>query len=120
MDISRLPVTPALGPASAPTPTNRRPAPAQAGQRPADGLAPQSGRGSVERVVQGELLQRESATYQSTRAFIDERNLQRAQPAGWQSGSLSRTRTAISSYLNNTGPEVAAGFSQGRSVNFFT
>ncbi len=120
MDISRLPVTPALRPASAPKPTSRQAAaPAQAGERLADGAARESSRGSDKRVLQGELLQRQTATYQSTRAFIDERILQRAQPAGWQTDSLNRTRVAIAHYLNNTTPAAAAGSDRGRSVNFF-
>ena len=119
MDISRLPVTPLLWSASAPTRTPRQPAPVQAGERLGEGVGRQSDRGTVERVLQGELLQRESTAYQSTRAFIDERNLELAQPVGWQNGSFNRSATAISRYLNNTGPDAAAGFSQGRSVNFF-
>jgi hypothetical protein len=79
----------------------------------------QAGRGSFQRVVQGELLHREHALYQSTRAFIDERKLDRAQPVGRQAESVKQARTAISQYLNNTGPEAGAEISQGSSVNFF-
>lgn len=117
MDISRLPVTPLLRPASAPVKTTRQPASAEAVE-PVNRR--QAGRGSFERVVQGELLHREHTPYQSTRAFIDERKLDQAQPAGrQQTESLKQARVSISRYLNNTRPEVVAEFSQGRSVNFF-
>jgi len=79
----------------------------------------QAGGGSFERVVQGELLHRQQTPYQSTRAFIDERKLDQAQPAGRQAESFQQARAAISRYLNNTRPEAGAEPSQGRSVNFF-
>ena len=116
MDISRLPVTPLLRPASAPVSTTRQPASAEA----VEPVNPrQAGGGSFERVVQGELLHREQTPYQSTRAFIDERKLDQAQPAGQQAESFKQARAAISRYLNNTRPEAGAELSQGRSVNFF-
>jgi len=119
MDISILPVTPLLRPASAPVKTTRQPASAEAVQR-VESLNPrQAGRGSSERVIQGELLHREHTPHQSTRAFIDERRLDQAQPAGRQVESFNQARAAISRYLNNTRPEAAAELSQGRSVNFF-
>jgi len=119
MDISRLPVAPLLRPASATIKTSRQPASAEAVERLESPNPRSAGRGSFERVVQGELLHREYTPYQSTRAFIDERSLDQAQPAGRQAESLKQARTAISRYLNNTQPEAAAELSQGRSVNFF-
>ena len=116
MDISRLPVTPLLRPASAAVKTTRQPASAEAVEPP---HPRQAGRGSSVRVVQGELLHREHTPYQSTRAFIDERKLDQAQHAGRQDEPLKQARAAVSRYLNNTRPEVAAELSQGRSVNFF-
>jgi len=119
MDISRLPVTPLLRPASVPVKTTRQPASAEAVER-VESLNPRhADRGVSERVIQGELLHREHRSYQSTRAFIDERSLDQAQPAGRQVESFNQARTAISGYLNNTRPEAAAELSQGRSVNFF-
>jgi hypothetical protein len=119
MDISRLPVTPLLRPASAATKISRQPASAEAVARPELRNPQQASRASFGRVVQGELLQRAHAGYQSTRAFIDERRLDQAQPAGWRDESLRQARVAISRYLNNTRPEAADEFSRGRSVNFF-
>jgi hypothetical protein len=119
MDISRLPVTPLLRPASAPVKTTRQPASVEELEPLETSNPRQAGRGSFARVVQGELLHREHTSYQSTRAFIDERSLDQAQPAGRQVESFNQARAAISRYLNNTRPEAAAELSQGRSVNFF-
>ena len=119
MDISRLPVTPLLRPASAPVKATRQPESAEAEARLESPNPRRAGGGSFERVVQGELLHREHTPYQSTRAFIDERKLDQAQPAGRQAESFKQARAAISQYLNNTRPEAGAELSQGRSVNFF-
>ena len=119
MDISRLPVTPLLRPASAAIKTSRQPASAEAVERLQSRNARQASRESHARVVQGELLHRAQAAYQSTRAFIDERRLDQAQPAGWRDQSLSQARAAISRYVDNTRPEAAAESGRGRSVNFF-
>lgn len=120
MDISRLPAAPLLRPASA-TYTAAAPPHASAegvgavrSARPAS----RSGEG-VERVVQGELLQRERTPYQSTRAFIDERRFEQASSGGQQSGAGRPSRAAISHYLNNTRSEAIADLAQGTSVNFF-
>jgi hypothetical protein len=119
MDISRLPVAPVLQPASAPVRTTRQPASAEVVER-AEYLNPrQAGRGSSERVVQGELLHREPTSYQSTRAFIDERSLDQAQLAGLQAESFKQAHAAISRYLSNTRPAAGAEIGQGRAVNFF-
>ena len=117
MDISRLPVTPLSRPASAPVKTTRQPALAGAAERVESVNPRHAGRGSSERVIQGELLHRQHPSYQSTRAFIDERGLDQAQAAGQRAESLRQSRVAISRYLSNTRPD--AEFSQGRSVNFF-
>ncbi|MEN8763611.1 MAG: hypothetical protein ABF290_14385 [Thiogranum sp.] len=120
MDISRLPVTPLQRSASAPVKTTRQTASAEAVQSVEPRKPRQAGRGSSERVIQGELLHREHTPYQSTRAFIDERKLDQAQPAGRQQvESFNQARAAISRYLNNTRPDDGAELSQGRSVNFF-
>ena len=96
MDISRLPVTPLLRPASAAIRTSRQSASVEAVERLESQNARQAGRGPFERVVQGELLQRtHAAAYQSTRAFIDERSLDQAQPAGWRDGSLKQARDVM-------------------------
>jgi hypothetical protein len=119
MDISRLPLTPLLRPASAASKISGQPASAEAVGRPESRNPQQASRESFARVVQGELLQRAHASHQSTRAFIDERRLDQAQPAGLRDESLNQARVAISRYLNNTRPQAADDFSRGRSVNFF-
>jgi len=73
----------------------------------------------VERVVQGELLQRENTHYQSTRAFIDERAFDQSLSGQREAMTAPRSRAAISLYLNNAGREVAAAPEQGRSINYF-
>ena len=119
MDISRVPATPLLRPASAAIKTGRQLASAEAVERLESPTSRQTGRESFERVVQGELLQRvPAAAYQSTHAFIDERRLDQARPAGWRDESLTQARAAISRYLNNAQPAAAADTSRGRSVNF--
>ena len=118
MDISRIPATPLLRPASAPVRTTRQPASDEAGR--VESLNPRrAGGGFSGPVVQGELLHREHGWYQSTRAFIDERSLDQAQPAGLQAESFTQARAAISRYLNNTRPEAGSEIGQGSAVNFF-
>ena len=118
MDISRIPATPLLRPASAPVRTTRQPASDEAGR--VESLNPRrAGGGFSGPVVQGELLHREHASYQSTRAFIDERSLDQAQPAGLQAESFTQARAAISRYLNNTRPEAGSETGHGGTVNFF-
>jgi len=120
MDISRTPVTPLLRPASAPVRTTPQPASAEATGRVESPNPRQAGGGFSGRVVQGELLHREHASYQSTRAFIDERSLDQAQPAGLQAESFTQARTAISSYLSNTRHDTTGSeIGQGGAVNFF-
>lgn len=119
MDISRVPV--ALAPQAAPV-HNRTIRPSasveavesagRTGQRPRS-------RESFERVVQGELLQRERTPYQSTRGFVAEHNMGRARYANEQRDSGNSSRTAIHQYLNNTRPEAIAERARGKSVNFF-
>ena len=119
MDISRTPVTPLLRPASAPVRTTPQPASAEATGRVESPNPRQAGGGFSGRVVQGELLHREHASYQSTRAFIDERSLDQAQPAGLQADSFTQARAAISSYLSNTRHDTGSEIGQGGAVNFF-
>ena len=120
MDISGLPVTPLPRPATASA--RRASQPAAAVER-LEAVGPSNPRparrASFERVVQGELLQRARTSYQSTRAFLDERTLDRARPAERQAESLGQSRTAISRYLDNIRPEAVGELSQGRVVNFF-
>ena len=116
MDITRLPVTPLARPTSAPQQGTRQPASVEAVAR-AD--AQPRVRESRERVVQGELLQRQRASYQSTRSFINERNLDQARPAGEPAASPQQSRLALNRYASNVRPEPVSELTQGRSVNFF-
>lgn len=119
MDITRLPVTPLARPASASPQGNRQPNSVDATARAEDvARARASVRAPHERVVQGELLHRQRAFYQSTRAFIDERNLDQARPAGQPAASLQQSRLAISRYINHVRPEPVTELTQGRSINF--
>ena len=120
MDISRLPVAPYARPTTIPVRANHQPASPEAVE-PVEGVTPrQRIRQTFEHVVQGELLHRERhSLYQSTRAFISERNLEQARPAGQQPDPLQQARSAISRYMQNTQPEAAADSSPGHSVNFF-
>ncbi len=120
MDISRLP---AAGHASggiyrAPARTASIATAAPAGGRGPAAVAPASER---ERVVQGELLQRERGAYQSTRAYIDERGLEFAQAgdAAGHSRIASGGRAALARYLNHAQVESLSDRLQGRSVNYF-
>ncbi|MCO6412497.1 MAG: hypothetical protein J5I92_07110 [Thiogranum sp.] len=119
MDITRLPVTPLGRPASASPQGNRHTASVEAVTRVA--FAEQRSRVDEprERVVEGELLQRRPVFYQSTRAFIDERNLQQARPAGEPVALPQQSRLAIARYSTNVGAESVAGLAQGSSVNLF-
>lgn len=119
MDISRLPVAPFGRPAnltSTHSVTSRnveviesvRPA---AGNRRTENV--------YERVVQGELLEHERHTYQSTQGFINERSADQAQSGDRQVPGSYLSRSAVSLYLNNSRPEAVADLTQGRSVNFF-
>ncbi len=119
MDISRLSSAPAGRPAgsaysaTARSTTVDATAPSAAHQRARS--KPQ-----VERVVQGELLQREPARYQSTRAFIDERGLEYSQSTrAANPAETAHNRAAIALYLNNARPDAVAESARGRAVNYF-
>ena len=119
MDISRLPLAPLARPATSTVKQIRQPVAAEA-VAPVESSNPhRHARESHERVVQGELLQKERAFYQSTRSFIDERTMDRMQTADHQAESPVQSRSAISRYLNNTRPESLSDLAQGKSVNFF-
>lgn len=119
MEIVRLPVAPLARPANPSTRQAQQPpfvAPAARAERPGPGPG---AAGGFERVVQGELLEREGPRYQSTRAFLVERSMERAQPAERQPATLHQTRPAIARYLNHSRPESVPEMVQGRSLNLF-
>lgn len=117
MDIVTLPVGPRGRPANASTRSAQQPQVADAVERaPKAGSAPPS-TGTFERVVQGELLERHAARYQSTRAFLVERSMEHSQPADRQAASDGQARPAIRSYLQHTRPQSVAELTQGRSVD---
>ena len=119
MDISRLPIAPLARPAASPFRGTQqaRPVEVVASVEPSNPRT--RTRESSATVVQGELLQRERSPYQSTRAFINERTMDQAQSADHASGSLKKSRSAISQYMNNTRPESLSELTQGKAVNFF-
>jgi hypothetical protein len=120
MDITRLPSAPYARPATASVSASARtsvigavePVGAANETRQFDNERPA-------RVVQGELLDRQRDTYQSTRAFVDERNLDQSRPADQSGVPAQKSRAAILQYANNIRPESIADLTQGRSVNFF-
>jgi len=119
MDISRSPATHLLQSSPVSIRNTRQPASIEVVE-PVEKITPrQRTRESFERVVQGELLQKERTSYQSTRGFINERNAGQARPAAGQRDPGSQSHAAIFQYLNNTRPEAISDLTQGKSVNFF-
>ncbi len=117
MDIVSLPVTPLARPAKSSARHAQQPHAVEGAGRPdLSGSRPRAA-GRCERVVQGELLERQRAQYQSTQAFLVERSLERAQSADRQPASLYQTRPAIARYLNHSRLESVPELTRGRSVN---
>ncbi|MDT8386238.1 MAG: hypothetical protein RQ736_01905 [Thiogranum sp.] len=122
MDINRLPVV-YLG-RPVPTTTRSNPVPSADDGMPRSRVEvvaarPRSGE-RFDNVVQGELLQRDRGAYQSTRAFIDERNVNHARAAGeGASGAGQQARFALSQYADHVRPEARSDLTQGVSVNYF-
>lgn len=119
MDITRLQVTPLGRPALASPQGTRHTATVEAATRVAFTDARPRVDEPRERVVEGELLHRRPVFYQSTRAFIDERNLEQARPAGEPVASLQQSRLAVARYSSNVAPEAVPGPTRGSSVNLF-
>ena len=119
MDISRVPVALALQSSPVATRTVRQPASVEAVEPVGRAGPRQRTRESFERVVQGELLQKEHLSYQSTRGFVAERNMGQARSTTEQRDAGNQSRAAIYQYLNNTRPEAIADLARGKSVNFF-
>jgi hypothetical protein len=120
MDITRLPSAPYARPVTAAMKTGTRVDSASVVEPV--GAANDSGRTSNERparVVQGELLDRQRDNYQSTRAFVNERNLDQSRPADQPGVTALKSRSALFQYANNIRPESLADLTQGRSVNYF-
>lgn len=116
MDVSRLLAAPLARPANTTYKNSARVTSAEGVDSPA---APHRAARGVERVVQGELLQRERTFYQSTRAYLNERDFENPLPSERQAGIGRQGRTAIVHYLNNTRPEAIAELTQGQTVNYF-
>ncbi len=119
MDIARLPAAPYARPAT----PNVSPVHRVAGESVEAARATANGSGASRersaRVVQGELLGRQRDTYQSTRAFVNERNIDRSRDAGEPAISSYQARSALYQYANNIRTESIADQTRGRSVNFF-
>jgi hypothetical protein len=119
MDIVKLPVASLARPATSSARHAHQPHRVEgAGRAEASASRPRA-TGASERVVQGELLARERTPYQSTRAFLIGRSMERAQPAERQPTSLYQSRPAIVSYLHHSQPESLPELSRGCSVNLF-
>lgn len=117
MDILALPVRPLGRPASSSAKPTQQPLAVEAAAWVQGSGSAARAPGAFERVVQGELLDRQATPYQSTRAFLTERSMERAQPAGRQSESPHQSRPAIASYLHHSRPESVPDLTQGRSVD---
>jgi len=119
MEIVRLPLAPPGRAAhSSARPVQQPTVVAAAARAERAGSGPDAA-GGVERVVQGELLEREAVRYQSTRAFLTERSMDHAKPADREPASLHQTRPAIARYLYHSRPESGPEPTQGRSLNLF-
>ncbi len=118
MDITRLPSAPFARPVTASTNTGARVGVSSAVES-VGGVNDADSTERPARVVQGELLGRQRTRYQSTSAFVNERNLDQARPADQSAVSSFTSRSAIYQYANNIRPESLADLTQGRSVNYF-
>jgi len=121
MDITRLPVAPYARPVTTTAigASTRVYSPGGVDVTVAAGGARFDNNERPARVVQGELLDRQRGTSQSTRAFVNERNLDHSRPADQSGASALKSRSAIFRYANNIRSESIADLTQGRSVNFF-
>jgi len=117
MDLVRLPPTPVPRSAGGSAKHVQQPDAVESTGRAQPAATRTRAAGSFERVVQGELLEREAVNYQSTRAFILERSMEGAQPAERQPATLYQTRPAIARYLNHARPESVPELTRGRSVD---
>lgn len=119
MDISRLPVVYNARPVTSTIKATQATAAEQTAPRVERVAVRPRSTETFDDAMQGELLQRRRDQYQSTRAFIDERNLNRAHPADVQTGNVRQARSAILEYANHVRPEPRAELTQGVSVNYF-
>ena len=119
MDISRLPVVPWAPPAKSTYNSSARVASVEDVEPPRSSRRGSRGGEGVERVVQGELLQRDRTPYQSTSAYLSERNFENARPSEGNAGAARQNRSAIFHYLSNTRPEAVSDLTQGQTVNYF-
>ncbi len=119
MDISRLPVVPWAPPAKSTYSSSARVTSVDDVESTRASRRGSRGGEGVERVVQGELLQRERTLYQSTSAYLSERSFENALPSEGNAGTGRQSRSAIFHYLNNTRPEAIADLTQGQTVNYF-
>ncbi len=120
MDITRLPLASYARPVTTPVNASLRATPGGAVESvSAAGSEARFTSERPTRVVQGELLDRQRDTYQSTRAFVNERSVDQSRPADQPGVSALQSRSALFRYANNIRPESIADLTQGRSVNFF-
>lgn len=124
MDISRLPST-GFYPSSYPVPAGNRGARERALELVTEVNTPRPARDPVEKVVQGEVLQRQrTAHYSSTRDYLNSRMFDAAAYAEdtTDSGSNAQARTtgrAVGAYLSNTRELIQPDVNRGKQVDYF-
>lgn len=118
MDITRLPVTTWSRPTNNLARTTTQPA--NVAVEPSETtVSRQRSRAPVERVLQGELLERNRHPWSNTLSFLNERGRDQASPVEREAVSHYTNRGAISQYLNHAGPESVAELTQGKAVDYF-
>lgn len=118
MELTRLPATTWSRPTNNLTRTSTQPLSA-AVEASKTTVSRQRSRAPVERVVQGELLERDRYRYSTTRSFLHEHSLDQASPVERGAVSHFSNRGAISQYLNHVRPEPVAELTQGKAVDYF-
>lgn len=120
MDIARL--------SSAGYATSAYPVPSRSRERVLDLVreveAPAPAREPVERVVQGEVLQRQRTVYSSTRDYLDSRLFDGSYATDEDSASEARanpgqSQRALGAYLSHTQDFIQPDINRGRQVDYF-
>lgn len=120
MDIARLP--------SAGYATSAYPVPSRSRERVLDLVreveAPAPAREPAERVVQGEVLQRQRTVYSSTRDYLDSRLFDGSYATDEDSASEARanpgqSQRALGAYLSHTQDFIQPDINRGRQVDYF-
>lgn len=121
MDIARLP--------SAGYTTHAYPVPSRGRERVLDLVreveAPAPVRDPAERIVQGEVLQRQRTVYSSTQDYLDSRLFEGAYATGEDAGNAQaranpgQSQRAVGAYLSHTQDFIQPDINRGRQVDYF-